>query len=200
MWATEVPPEAARRVGIVGAGVIGGGWALHFLRTGFDVDVYDPAPAARTDLLRTVEASWPLLARIGLRDGASPDRLTFHDSVAAAVAGADLVQENAPENGPVKQRVLAEADRVARPDYQVSPALAELFPQRRERLGEEPGPVRRHGQRRVHDEQRHHLPGTSARERERRVVAHPQVTGEQHDCGLHHSPPRSHAGGGAATV
>jgi hypothetical protein len=84
------------------------------------------------------------------------------------------------------------ADRVAGPDYQVSPALAELFPQRRERLGEEPGPVGRHGQRRVRDEQRHHLPGTSACQRERRVVAHPQVTGEQHDCGLHHSPPRSH--------
>ena len=31
-------------MGIVGAGVIGGGWALHYLRAGFDVDVYDPAP------------------------------------------------------------------------------------------------------------------------------------------------------------
>ena len=46
-------PEQARRVGIVGAGVIGGGWALHYLRTGFDVDVYDPAAGARADLLRS---------------------------------------------------------------------------------------------------------------------------------------------------
>ena len=112
---TAGPPEQARRVGIVGAGVIGGGWALHYLRTGFDVDVYDPLPAARGDLLSMVETSWPLLARMGLRDGASPDRLAWHDTLAAAVAGADLVQENAPENGPVKQRVLAEADRAARP-------------------------------------------------------------------------------------
>ena len=110
-----MPPEAVRRVGIVGAGVIGGGWALHYLRTGFDVDVYDPAPQARTDLLRMVEAGWPLLDRMGLRDGASPDRLTFHDTLAAAVAGADLVQENAPEDGPVKRRVLADVDRAARP-------------------------------------------------------------------------------------
>jgi hypothetical protein len=108
-------PEAARRVGIVGAGVIGGGWALHYLRMGFDVDVYDPLPAAHADLLRMVEASWPLLARMGLRDGASPDRLTFHDTLAAAVADADLVQENAPEDGPVKRRVLADIDRAARP-------------------------------------------------------------------------------------
>ncbi len=41
MWATErtVQPEQARRVGIVGAGVIGGGWALHYLRMGLDVGV-----------------------------------------------------------------------------------------------------------------------------------------------------------------
>ena len=36
---TAVPPDRARRVGIVGAGVIGGGWALHYLRAGLDVDV-----------------------------------------------------------------------------------------------------------------------------------------------------------------
>ena len=108
-------PEQVRRVGIVGAGVIGGGWALHYLRTGFDVDVYDPAPNARGDLMRMVETGWPLLERMGLRDGASPERLGWHDSLAAAVAYADLVQENAPEDGPVKRRVLAEVDRAARP-------------------------------------------------------------------------------------
>jgi carnitine 3-dehydrogenase len=111
----RVPPDQARRVGIVGAGVIGGGWALHYLRTGFDVDVYDPSPTARADLLRAVQATWPLLDRIGLRDRASPDRLAFHDTLAGAVADADLVQENAPEDGPVKRRVLAEVDRAARP-------------------------------------------------------------------------------------
>src|SRR5271170_3919897 len=115
MFTSTVDAEAARRVGLVGAGVIGGGWALHYLRTGFDVDVYDPSPAAHADLLRVVEASWPLLERMGLREGASPDRLVFHDTLADAVADADLVQENAPENGPVKQQVLAEADRAARP-------------------------------------------------------------------------------------
>jgi carnitine 3-dehydrogenase len=108
-------PDQARRVGIVGAGVIGGGWVLHYLRTGFDVDVYDPAPDARTDLLAMVEATWPLLDRMGLREGASPDRLSVHDSLTAAVADADVVQENAPENGPVKRRVLADVDRAARP-------------------------------------------------------------------------------------
>jgi carnitine 3-dehydrogenase len=115
-----VQPERARRVGIVGAGVIGGGWALHYLRMGLDVGVYDPAPQARGDLLGMVEASWPLLERMGLRDGASPDRLAFHDTLAGAVAGADVVQENAPEDGAVKRRVLADIDRVAKPEVVIA--------------------------------------------------------------------------------
>jgi hypothetical protein len=63
--------------------------------------------------------------------------------------------------------------------------LAEFAPEHRDRLGQEPRAVRRHRQRRVHDEQRHHLPGASARERQRRVVAYAQVAGEKDDCRLH---------------
>ena len=114
MVATE--PGQVSRVGIVGAGVIGGGWALHFLRMGLDVDVYDPAPHARGDLLRMLEETWPLLERIGLRAGAGPGRLSFHADLADAVSGADMVQENSPEDGPVKRGVLAAIDRAARPD------------------------------------------------------------------------------------
>jgi carnitine 3-dehydrogenase len=83
---------------------------------GLHVDVYDPAPGAERDLLRTVAETWPLLERLGLREGASPDRLSFHSDLAGAVRDADVVQENAPENGPVKRDVLAAIDRVARPD------------------------------------------------------------------------------------
>jgi carnitine 3-dehydrogenase len=111
-----VEQDQVSRAGVVGAGVIGGGWALHFLRMGLDVDVYDPAPSAERDLLRTLEETWPLLERLGRCEGAGPDRLRFHSDLAGAVRDADVVQENAPENGPVKREVLAAIDRVARPD------------------------------------------------------------------------------------
>ncbi len=111
-----VEPDQVRRVGIVGAGVIGGGWALHYLRMGFDVDVYDPAPQAQGDLLRLRDAAWPVAERLGLRPGASPDRLTFHPHLAGALDGADLVQENGPEDGPVKRRILADIDRATPPE------------------------------------------------------------------------------------
>ena len=83
---TAVQPDQVRRVGIVGAGVIGGGWAMHYLRMGLDVDVYDPAPTAAHDLSRMHAEIWPLLERMGLREGASPDRLTVHADLAGAVS------------------------------------------------------------------------------------------------------------------
>ncbi len=117
---TAVPPDQVRRVGIVGAGVIGGGWALHYLRMGLDVDVYDPAPAALGDLLRMRADIWPLLERIGLQPGASPDRLVLHADLAAAVSGADMVQENAPEDSTIKRALLSDIDRLARPDVVIA--------------------------------------------------------------------------------
>jgi len=86
-----VGPGTASRVGIVGAGVIGGGWALHYLRMGLHVDVHDPGPGARDGLLRMLESSWPVLERLGLRPGASPDRLTFCRTFGDAVGGAEVV-------------------------------------------------------------------------------------------------------------
>jgi carnitine 3-dehydrogenase len=112
----SIQPAQVRRIGVVGAGVIGGGWALHYLRMGLDVDVYDPAPAARQELLRMLDQIWPVMGRIGLRPGASPERLTVHSDLAAAVSGADVIQENAPENAAVKREVLADIDRAARPE------------------------------------------------------------------------------------
>jgi 3-hydroxyacyl-CoA dehydrogenase len=40
-------PDEVASVAVVGGGVIGTGWALHYLRMGFDVVMYDPMPAVR---------------------------------------------------------------------------------------------------------------------------------------------------------
>jgi carnitine 3-dehydrogenase len=111
-----VAPDQVRRVGLVGAGVIGGGWALHYLRMGFDVDVYDPGPRAIQGVGSMLADTWPLMERIGVRAGASPDRVAFHADIPAAVADADIVQESTPEDGEAKRAVIAEIDRAARPD------------------------------------------------------------------------------------
>jgi carnitine 3-dehydrogenase len=121
-----VAPDGVRRVGIVGAGVIGGGWALHYLRMGFDVDVFDPGPGAGNALLAMRDQIWPLLERIGLRPGARPDRITFHADLAGAVADADIVQENTPEVGSAKRATMAAIDTAARPDVVIASSTSGL--------------------------------------------------------------------------
>jgi 3-hydroxyacyl-CoA dehydrogenase len=40
------PPSEVSTVAVVGSGVIGVGWILHYLRMGLDVRAYDPIEAA----------------------------------------------------------------------------------------------------------------------------------------------------------
>lgn len=109
----HLDPASVERVAIIGTGVIGSGWAAHFLRQGLEVMAFDPAPGAEAQLRVFVEDVWPTMVRLGLKDGASRERLTFAGSVGAAVAEAQFVQENAPEKAEVKIEVLAEIDRHA---------------------------------------------------------------------------------------
>jgi carnitine 3-dehydrogenase len=97
-------------VACVGAGVIGGGWVAHFLARGFRVHAWDPAPDAEAKLTRLVDAAWPALTSLGLADGASRDNLVVAPTLAEAVADATFVQESAPEDLPLKQKLLAEID------------------------------------------------------------------------------------------
>ncbi|MGW1293715.1 3-hydroxyacyl-CoA dehydrogenase NAD-binding domain-containing protein [Streptomyces sp. NPDC002533] len=106
-------PEDVRRVACVGAGVIGGGWAAHFLARGYDVTAWDPAPDAAVRLRRLIAAAWPALEQLGLADGASQDRLTVTVTLEEAVAGAQFVQESAPEKLDLKRDLLARLDAAA---------------------------------------------------------------------------------------
>ena len=112
---TRLEPTQVRRVAVVGTGVIGGGWAAHYLRRGLEVVAYDPAPGAEARLRQMVADAWPALERLGLSERADPSRLSFAPDLPAAVTGADFVQENAPENAAMKIDVLAQIDSAAPP-------------------------------------------------------------------------------------
>ena len=104
-------PSTVRRVGIIGAGTIGASWAAYFLARGLEVDAWDPAPDAEEKLRTFVGGAWPVLEKLDcVVVGADPGRVRFHADPAEAVAGAEFVQESAPEHLDVKQSLYAEVN------------------------------------------------------------------------------------------
>jgi len=125
-------PQAGSRpiktVGIVGGGVIGGGWAARALAHGLDVIATDPAPGAEQALRASIANAWPALTRIGLKAGADQKRLTFVKTVGEVGAKADFIQESAPERIDLKRKLHAQIDAAARPDVIIASSSSGLLP------------------------------------------------------------------------
>jgi 3-hydroxyacyl-CoA dehydrogenase len=120
--------QSITRVATVGTGVIGASWTSCFLARGLDVVATDPAPGAEDRLRADVEAHWPALERLGLADGASPDRLRFTTDVDEAVAETQFVQESGPEREELKQPLFAALDAAAAPDVVLASSSSGLLP------------------------------------------------------------------------
>lgn len=84
-------------VAIVGGGVIGAGWATHFLARGYRVIATDPGDGAKAALRGWVDGYWPVVEQLGPAEGASKANLSFTADVAHAVRDAFFIQESGPE-------------------------------------------------------------------------------------------------------
>src|SRR5437870_9778371 len=116
------------RIAIVGTGVIGASWAAQYLARGFDVVATDPAPNAEANLRKYVDDAWGQLETIGLSPGAARDRLTFTPDMKAALAQADLVQENAPERPEFKIKLFADMDDATPADSLIASSSSGITP------------------------------------------------------------------------
>ena len=121
---------AIERIGLVGGGVIGAGWAARFLINGYDVAVFDPDPQiARKleDVLANARrAHAKLMSGIALPEG----KLSVAASLEEAVREADFVQESLPEREDLKQEMLARIDKATRPDVVIASSTSGLLPTR----------------------------------------------------------------------
>jgi len=100
---------------VVGAGVIGSGWAARMRLHGMTVRAYDPNPEAER-ILNEVQAN----ANAGWDDLGLPTSqlgdLVMCESIEAAVHGAGWIQESVPEVMAIKHATLAEIDAHAAVD------------------------------------------------------------------------------------
>ena len=116
------------RVALIGAGVIGAGWAARFAVNGIDVAAYDPDPRAAARIDDTLENARRAYARLTLAPPAPPGRIAIAGDIAEAVDGADFVQESAPERMEIKRALLAEASRAAGPGVVIASSTSGLLP------------------------------------------------------------------------
>lgn len=109
----EIRPElrpGIRRVTCVGGGLIGAGWAAHFVRAGLDVTVFDPAPQRERYIRTYLDDAWPTLEKLGLAPGADRRRLAFTTDIDLALRATDFVQESAVEDRDAKAAILGDLD------------------------------------------------------------------------------------------
>src|SRR4030095_11251229 len=87
-----VMAKPSGHIAIVGTGVIGAGWATHFLARGFEVRATDPGAGAEARLRTLVDSYWPAVEALGSSDGASRAKLSFTPDVGDGGGGAIFIQ------------------------------------------------------------------------------------------------------------
>ena len=119
-----------KTIGLVGAGVIGSGWAVRVLARGYDVVAWDPAADGEGRLRGAIERAWPAATELGLFPGADPSRVRWADSPEEVADAADWVQESAPEDEEIKRTLLRRLDDAAPPHTVIASSSSGLLPTR----------------------------------------------------------------------
>jgi len=116
------------RAGLLGAGVIGSGWAARFLLHGVDVRLYDPDPDAPRKVAEVLENARRAFARLTLARLPAEGELTFVATPQEVADGAGFVVESAPEQEGLKRELLAAVDAVAEPQVVFASSTSGLRP------------------------------------------------------------------------
>lgn len=108
-----------RPVAIVGAGLVGAGWAIVFARAGLHVKMFDANPEITRKAVPLIDTQLQGLHRHGLIDEAPAAvlaRISAVDTLAQAVDGVAYVQESVLERVDVKRQLMVDLDALIAPD------------------------------------------------------------------------------------
>jgi carnitine 3-dehydrogenase len=117
-----------RTVGLLGGGVIGGGWAARFLLNGLDVVLHDPDPEAPRKVDEMLENARRSYGRLTYAPLPPEGTLTFAATPEEAADGVGFIQESAPERIELKRELLGAASRVAPADVVIASSTSGLLP------------------------------------------------------------------------
>src|SRR5712691_8900328 len=124
----EAVMRKVKTLGLLGTGVIGGGWAARALHFGIDVIAADVKPEMEAWIRGAVANAEPALARLTFAPLPPKGTLSFTTKLRTMAERADFIQENIPEQLALKQRMLAEVSRYAGPDVIIASSTSGLTP------------------------------------------------------------------------
>lgn len=114
----DVPTRPVRKVGVIGAGTMGGGISMNFANVGIPVTIVEREQAALDRGLKVIRANYERSARRGKLTADQIEQrmaLLTGSLDLADLADADLVIEAIFENMAIKKETFAKLDKVARP-------------------------------------------------------------------------------------
>lgn len=103
-----------KKIGIVGCGLVGSGWAIVFARAGMSVKLYDQNSEVSENALTWISDRLNDMKDVGLLD--DPERVLARvsrtETLDDAVADADYIQESVLEVTDIKRRVFSQMDEL----------------------------------------------------------------------------------------
>src|ERR1700688_3711182 len=123
-----VAMRQVKTLGLLGTGVIGGGWAARALHFGIDVGAADLKPEMQAWIRGAVDNAESPRWRWPLPPLPPKGTLSFTTDLRAMARQVDFIQENIPEQLGLKQRVLADVRRCAPPEVIIASSTSGLLP------------------------------------------------------------------------
>ncbi len=117
-----------RTIGLLGGGVIGAAWAARAVLHGIDAVICDTDPEAErktNEVMANARRAWTRLSAATLPE---PGKWRIVRTVEEAAEPADFVQESLPEREELKIVLLAQAEKVMRPDVIIGSSTSGLLP------------------------------------------------------------------------
>lgn len=114
----DITPRTIVKVGVVGAGTMGGGISMNFLNAGLPVTILESQPEALERGLATIRKNYEASAKKGKLSAAQVEQrmhLLTPTLSYADLADADLIVEAVFEDYSVKQAVFEQLDAIAKP-------------------------------------------------------------------------------------
>ncbi|MGI9402369.1 MAG: carnitine 3-dehydrogenase [Rhizobiaceae bacterium] len=115
-------------VAIIGAGVIGAGWAARLIENSVNVNVYDPSPNAQKRLDTVLENAERAYAKLTMASRPAKGQVTLSDSIGEAAEAAELIIESVPENIELKHKAYGEVEDAASSESIIASSTSGILP------------------------------------------------------------------------